>query len=141
MQNYLNTVFFAATPTAFERRPSVAGQGRQPDHDPADAAFMAALVNQRPTSARGWTPPRTRRLRLLATATETRLVREPEEHGVLRVDQPGQVHRGHRKFPVRSRQSNNSGSVDQQQMTQAVKNWIESYAAANPTSRSRPSTR
>ena len=136
MQEYLNTVFFGRNAYGVEAA-SKAWLGKDVSQvtDPSDAAFLATLVNQPTNFSKGWDSTED-------AATQqywqgqfktrwTAVLKNMRDYGLInQADYAAAA----AKFPVVVSQASTSETVEQQQMQQSVKNWIESYAAANPNS-------
>ncbi len=140
MQNYLNTVFFGRNAYGIQAA-SKAWLGKDINQvtDPADAAFMAALVNQPTNFSKGWDATEDAATQQYwQTQLKTRwaaVLKNMEAYGTIsQADYTAAI----AKFPVPVTMSNNSETIDQQQMTQAVKNWIESYQSSHPNDKNMP---
>lgn len=140
MQNYLNTVFFGRNSYGIEAA-SKAWFGKDVNQitDPAQAAFLAAMVNQPTNFSKGWdsgvisSDPQT----AAYWVSELKLRWKAVLDNMLGYGLINQA--DHDKaltsFPTPAAQASVTGeTVQQQQMQTAVSNWIESYAAANPGS-------
>ncbi len=136
MQEYLNTVFFGRNSYGIEAA-SKAWLGKDVSQvtDPADAAFLASLVNQPTNFSKGYDSA-------VDQATQTywqgqlkarwsAVLKNMLDYGLIKQsDYDAAV----AKFPTVVTQSDTSETIEQQQMKQAVSNWIDTYAAANPNS-------
>jgi len=136
MQEYLNTVFFGRNSYGIEAAAKAwLGKDVTQITDPSDAAFLAALVNQPTNFSKGYDSS-------VDQATQTywqgqlkarwsAVLKNMLDYGLIKQsDYDAAV----AKFPAVVAQSDTSETVEQQQMKQAVSNWIDAYAAANPNS-------
>jgi membrane peptidoglycan carboxypeptidase len=136
MQEYLNTVFFGRNAYGVQAA-SKAWLGKDVSQvtDPSDAALLAALVNQPTNFSKGWDATEDaatqqywqNQLKLRWTA----VLQNMQSYGLIN---QAQYTAAVAKFPAVVSQSSGTQTVEQQQMEQSVKNWIDSYAAANPGS-------
>jgi membrane peptidoglycan carboxypeptidase len=136
MQNYLNSVFFGRNSYGIQAA-SRAWLGKDVGqiNDPADAAFMAALVNQPTNFSKGWDSTEDQATQQFwqqkLKDRWTAVLQNMQSYGLInQADYTAAT----AKFPTPVPQSNNAQTAEQQQMTQAVKNWIQGYASQNPGS-------
>jgi len=140
MQNYLNTIFYGRNAYGIQAGAKVwLGKDINQITDPADAAFMASLVQQPTNFSKGWSADEDQATQLYwQTQLKTRwaaVLKNMEAYGTIsQADYTAAI----AKFPVPATAASNSETVDQQQMTQAVKNWIESYQSAHPNDKTMP---
>ncbi len=140
MQNYLNTVFFGRNSYGIQAAAkSWFGKDANQITDPGEAAFLAALVNQPTNFSKGWDPsvvssdPQTaaywqNEMKLRWTAVLNNML----QYGLIN---QADHDKALTSFPQPvSQQSSTGQTVQQQQMANAVSNWIENYAAENPNS-------
>ncbi|MBS2964791.1 penicillin-binding protein [Actinocrinis puniceicyclus] len=134
MQEYLNTVFFGRNASGVEAASKAwLGKDIAQVNDPSDAALLASLVNQPTNFSKGYDPTED-------TATQTywqgqlkarwsAVLKNMFDYGLIKQSDLDAA-----KFPTIVPQSNSSESIEQQQMKQAVENWIDTYASTNPNS-------
>lgn len=134
MQEYMNTVFFGRNAYGIEAA-SKAWLGKDVSKvtDPSDAAFLASLVNQPTNFSKGWDSTEDQATQLYwqgqFKARWTAVLQNMQSYGLI-----SQADLNAAKFPTVASQTSTTQTVQQQQMEQSVKNWIDSYAAANPNS-------
>ncbi|HEV2345612.1 MAG TPA: transglycosylase domain-containing protein [Actinocrinis sp.] len=136
MQEYLNTVFFGRNSYGVEAA-SKAWLGKDISQitSPSDAAFLASLVNEPTNFSKGWDStedPATQQYWQGQLKTRWGAVlQNMQSYGLIsQADYTAAA----AKFPAVVTQASTTETAEQQQMQQAVKNWIDSYAAANPNS-------
>lgn len=134
MQNYLNTVFFGRGSYGIQAASQAwLGKDIDKDTDPADAALLAALVNEPTNFSKGWDSTETPDVQQFwQTQLKQRwkaILDNMLTYGT--IDQT-QHDAAVAAFPAVVPQSANGENNEQQQMQTAVRNWIDSYGAAHP---------
>jgi membrane peptidoglycan carboxypeptidase len=135
MTNYLNTVFYGRDSYGIEAATkSWLGQGMSALADPANAALMAALVNQPTNFSLGWSPTESpteqqywqNALKVRWKDTLTNML---DYHYITQAEFDTAV----AKFPNVIPVSDNTGeTVQQQQMVTSVENWLGNYDTTHP---------
>jgi membrane peptidoglycan carboxypeptidase len=136
MQEYLNTVFFGRNAYGIEAASKAwLGKDISQVNDPAEAAFLASLVNQPTNFSKGYDSGVDQATQLYwQTQLKTRwsaVLKNMLSYGLIK---QADYDAAATKYPAVVPQSDSSLTVEQQQMKQAVSTWIDTYAAANPNS-------